>query len=170
MCCQAYTHSALTVGQGISWRWLYWIACIFIGIVLIAIVLFMEETQYDRHLHPVPRPTSTGVRRRLEGLIGIEGARMAKYRPSWYSCVSDVFAIFWKPAVLLPLLYIMWAFGFGIGCVSFLSTFVTCTSKSLADNSLFLPAFNLESRLRSAQYQRYQRRVSRVDCSPHAPD
>lgn len=103
------------VGQGISWRWLYWIASIYTGIVLILIVLFMEETQYDRHMHPVPRTSSTGLRRRVEALIGIEGAKMAKYRPSWFTCVSEVFIVLVKPAVILPLIYIMWAFGFGIG-------------------------------------------------------
>jgi len=88
---------------------------IFIAIVLLAIVFFMEETQYDRHLHPVPQRPSHGLRYRIETLLGITGLKMAKYRPSWFICAAEMFMIIIKPAILLPLIYILVVFGFGIG-------------------------------------------------------
>jgi len=103
------------VGQGITWRWVYGVGCIYSGIVLILIVLFMEETLFDRHLNPMPRPPTPGMRHRLETLIGITGWRLRHHRPSWKRCIGDVFEIVWKPQVILPLLYVMWVFGFGIG-------------------------------------------------------
>lgn len=104
-----------TVGQGITWRWVYGVACIYIGIVLFLIVFFMEETQYDRHIHPVPARPSKGLRYRIQTLIGITGWQMRKYRPSWFICVAETFMILYKPAVLLPLIYVLVVFGFGIG-------------------------------------------------------
>lgn len=75
----------------------------------------MEETQYDRHLHPVPQRPTGGLRYRIETLIGITGMKMAKYRPSWFICAAEMFIVLIKPAVLLPLIYILVVFGFGIG-------------------------------------------------------
>lgn len=75
----------------------------------------MEETQYDRHLYPVPRRPSGGLRYRIETLIGITGWKMRKHRPSWFICVAETFMILYKPAVLLPLIYVLVVFGFGIG-------------------------------------------------------
>ena len=96
------------VGAGITWRWVYGVGCIYSGIVLILIVLFMEETMYDRHNSCIPQQAGKGIGYRIQTLIGITGVRMSKYRPPFSRCVLDIFEIFWKPAVILPLLYVMW--------------------------------------------------------------
>ena len=95
------------VGAGITWRWVYGVACIYIGVVLFFIAFVLEETMYDRYHWPVPPRPSKGLRYRIETLIGITGLKMMKYRPSWYTCVSDVFRVICKPVVFLACLYVM---------------------------------------------------------------
>ncbi|KAH9477936.1 Efflux pump radE [Psilocybe cubensis] len=70
-----------------TWRWAYGIGSIYSAIVVVLIALFMEETMYDRTLKPIPLPTSTGLRLRIENLVGITGMRMQKYRISWFESV-----------------------------------------------------------------------------------
>lgn len=70
---------------------------------------------YDRHIHPVPpRPTS-GIRYRIETLLGMTGVKMAKHRTALLTSVKDFASIVWRPQFLLPALLVMWAFGFTIG-------------------------------------------------------
>lgn len=94
-------------GQGITWRWVYGVGCIYSFIVLALIVLFMEETMFDRYVRPIPKKPTTGLRYRIETLVGITGFKMAKYRPAWSRCVLDVFEVIFKPPVILSLLYVM---------------------------------------------------------------
>jgi len=98
-----------------SWRWAYGIGTIYGALVLLLIVLFMEETLYDRKLNPIPPRTSTGLRYRIETLIGITGARMAKYRQSWAAVVYAPFSIVWRPHLLAILVFEALVFGFSIG-------------------------------------------------------
>ncbi|EKM53342.1 uncharacterized protein PHACADRAFT_259649 [Phanerochaete carnosa HHB-10118-sp] len=100
-----------------NWRWCYGIACIFGAIVLALVVLFGEETMYDRSLEnprPYPLPKSW-VRRRLELLIGIAGARMAKFRASWKDVSIIWVHLVWRPHIFGILLFEAMLFGFAIG-------------------------------------------------------
>lgn len=57
---------------------------------------------YDRKLpnpRPIPRPTST-VLYRLQTLVGITGARMAKYRAGWQEVAFVWFKLVWRPHLL----------------------------------------------------------------------
>lgn len=103
---------------------------------------------YDRTLKPIPEPQTTGLRYRIETLIGITGIKMAKFRASWYEAIASPLRVLWRPHLLGMLLFevrLIYAlanwlnflktkfqgmlFGFGIGInVSVFST----TSK--ADN------------------------------------
>jgi len=75
----------------------------------------MKETQYDRHLNPVPKSTTKGLRGRFEDVVGITGMKLAKYRQSWASCILTPFDVVWRPHVILILIYEALLFGFGIG-------------------------------------------------------
>jgi hypothetical protein len=79
--------------------------CIFQFLSLCAIVLFMEETMYDRHLRPVPSRPSSGLRYRIETLFGVTGWRMAHYRTPLYKATYDMMDTFWRPQLILPCLY-----------------------------------------------------------------
>jgi hypothetical protein len=70
---------------------------------------------YDRTLKPIPVPETTGLRNRIETLVGITGWKMAKYRAPWQQIVTDPIRIVWRPHVLPVLFFEAALFGFGIG-------------------------------------------------------
>lgn len=60
---------------------------------------------YDRTVKPIPQPTSTGLRYRIESLIGITGVKMAKHRSSWHEIIFSPFNIVWRPHLLGVLIF-----------------------------------------------------------------
>nr|ANC28061.1 major facilitator superfamily [Polyporus umbellatus] len=101
----------------INWRWTYGIGSIYSAIIVAIIVFFGEETLYDRKLanpRPIPIPKSR-LRYRIETLIGITGAKMAKYRDNWKIAVFSIVNIIWRPHLLSILVFEALVFGFGIG-------------------------------------------------------
>jgi len=98
-----------------TWRWAYGIGSIFSLIVVLLLMFFGEETMYDRTIRPVPKPETTGLRYRIETLIGITGVNMAKYRPSWYECVMSPLRCVWRPQLLPIMVFVGAVFGFSIG-------------------------------------------------------
>lgn len=96
-----------------SWRNLYWVGVGYTSVVVLALTFVMEETMYDRHLSPVPPRHATGLRYRFDTLIGITGARMAKYRPSLWAGVASLFDVLWRPHALMVYVYVGWIFGCG---------------------------------------------------------
>ncbi|KAH9918647.1 MFS general substrate transporter [Fomitopsis serialis] len=100
-----------------SWRWTYGIGSIYGAIVVFLITFFAEETMYDRALpnpRPIPRTTSR-LRYRVETLLGITGARMARYRTRWRDTILACPSIIWRPQILGILLFEAMLFGFSIG-------------------------------------------------------
>ncbi|KAF8804778.1 MFS general substrate transporter [Phlegmacium glaucopus] len=98
-----------------SWRWAYGIGSMYSAIVVLLIMFFMEETMYDRTVRPIPEPTTTGLRYRIETLIGITGSKMQKYRVSWTESILSPLRIVWRPHLLMLLIFEAMLFGFGIG-------------------------------------------------------
>ncbi|KAG2059916.1 MFS general substrate transporter [Suillus hirtellus] len=88
-----------------SWRWAYAIGSIYNAIVLVLIAFFMEETMYDRHLASKPLQISTGLRYRLETLIGVTGYKMAKYRPRWPEVLLAPLDVAWRPQFFFVVLF-----------------------------------------------------------------
>ncbi|ESK90816.1 mfs transporter [Moniliophthora roreri MCA 2997] len=99
-----------------NWRWSYGLGSIYGAVVCTMIILFMEETMYDRHIKPIPEPGAEGgLRYRLETLVGITGIKMAKYRTSWKEAIWSPFYIVWRPHLLGILVFEAMVFGFSIG-------------------------------------------------------
>ncbi|KAK0441783.1 major facilitator superfamily domain-containing protein [Desarmillaria tabescens] len=98
-----------------NWRWAYGIGCIYSAVVCVLIALFMDETMYNRTVKPVPEPVTTGLRYKIETLVGITGVKMARYRVSWAESISSPFKVVWRPHLLGILLFEGILFGFGIG-------------------------------------------------------
>ncbi|KAJ6585381.1 MFS general substrate transporter [Mycena capillaripes] len=98
-----------------SWRWAYGAGTIYSALVCLLIVLFGKETMYDRALKPIPEPPTTGLRYRIETLVGITGIKMAKFRTSWFEAITSPVRILWRPQLLGMLLFEGMLFGFGIG-------------------------------------------------------
>ncbi|KAK7451024.1 hypothetical protein VKT23_012699 [Stygiomarasmius scandens] len=97
-----------------NWRWSYGIGSMYGAMVCLLIMFFMEETMYDRGVKGAPEPGS-GLRYRIETLIGITGYRMAKYRASWREAIMSQLDIVWRPHMLGILIFEGILFGFGIG-------------------------------------------------------
>lgn len=64
--------------------------------------------------HPIPRPPSV-LQYRFQTLIGVTGARMAKYRDSWRAAIFSIVNIIWRPHLFMILLFQAAVFGFSIG-------------------------------------------------------
>ena len=60
---------------------------------------------YDRTVKPIPQPSSTGIRYRIESLIGITGLKMAKYRSSWHEIIFSPFNVVWRPHLFGVLIF-----------------------------------------------------------------
>ncbi|KAG6828221.1 hypothetical protein H0H92_008754 [Tricholoma furcatifolium] len=98
-----------------NWRWTYGIGSIYGAVVVLLIVFFAEETMYDRTLKPIPQRPTTGLRYRIETLIGITGLKMAKYRSTWKQSILSPFNVVWRPHLLMILWFEAMVFGFSIG-------------------------------------------------------
>ncbi|KAI0039273.1 MFS general substrate transporter, partial [Auriscalpium vulgare] len=66
-----------------DWRWGYGVGNMYLATVLLLIVFLGEETMYDRKVKPIPPRPSHGLRYRVETLLGVTGAKMAKHRATW---------------------------------------------------------------------------------------
>ncbi|THH30557.1 hypothetical protein EUX98_g3634 [Antrodiella citrinella] len=99
-----------------TWRWAYGIGSMYSAVVLGLIILFGEETVYDRKLvNPNPMGNKSGILARIQLLVGVTGARMAKYRSSWKHVVLGCLNIVWRPHLLMILWFEALLFGFSIG-------------------------------------------------------
>ncbi|KIY62844.1 MFS general substrate transporter [Cylindrobasidium torrendii FP15055 ss-10] len=98
-----------------DWRWAYGIGCLYGLVVVLLIALFMEETAYDRTVKPIPEPTTSGLRYRIESLIGITGVQMSKHRILWTQSILSPLQVVWRPHLLAILVFEGVLFGFGIG-------------------------------------------------------
>ncbi|KAG6906435.1 hypothetical protein DXG01_013940 [Tephrocybe rancida] len=98
-----------------NWRWTYGVGSMYSAVVVALIVLFGEETIYDRTVKPIPERPSTGLRYRVETLIGITGVKMAKYRASWTESIITPFNVVWRPHLMMILWFEAMVFGFSIG-------------------------------------------------------
>ncbi|KAI0000632.1 MFS general substrate transporter [Russula compacta] len=98
-----------------SWRWAYGIGSMYGAFVLILIVLFGRETMYNRGEKKLPPRPADSLRYRIETLVGVTGAKMAKHGATWYEAVSAPFKLFWRPHLLSIAVFEALLFGFGIG-------------------------------------------------------
>ncbi|KAF8500306.1 MFS general substrate transporter [Russula emetica] len=98
-----------------NWRWTYGIGCMYSLFVIFIIACFGRETMYDRGVKNLPSRQTGGLRHRIETLVGITGAKMAKYRVTWYEAVSAPFKLVWRPHLLSILVFEAVMFGFDIG-------------------------------------------------------
>ncbi len=67
--------------------------------------LTTSNRMYDRGVKNLPSRQTGGLRYRIETLVGITGAKMAKYRVTWYEAVSAPFKLVWRPHLLSILVF-----------------------------------------------------------------
>ena len=86
--------------QKINWRQDFGVLAAFHGFAIILIVLFGDETLYDRE-HPENNLKVNGIMGKIELLTGIAGIR-AKGRPTLKTVFKDLLAIAFLPYLILP--------------------------------------------------------------------
>ncbi|KAI0345576.1 MFS general substrate transporter [Trametopsis cervina] len=100
-----------------SWRWVYGIGSMYGGIVLLLIIFFGKETMYDRRMNApkLSAEYSSRIPMRVQTLIGITGARLARYRSSWADVSRIWIQLTWRPHVFGILFFEAMLFGFSVG-------------------------------------------------------
>ncbi|BGP47457.1 hypothetical protein JCM10450v2_003309 [Rhodotorula kratochvilovae] len=100
-----------------QWRPVLWLVFALSCVVLVLIVLFADETWYDRTL-PVQPERPSGISGRVLNLLGITGFRERKYKPNAIPSIMRLVEVFAKPVMWLVFviyaLSFMWAVGINI--------------------------------------------------------
>ncbi|KAF2429212.1 MFS general substrate transporter [Tothia fuscella] len=116
--------SGLVAGAHVDWRNNFGILAGFYGFSVLLIILFGDETLYDREkVHEEPR--RTGIAEKISKLTGISGFRDCAGRPSLWQVTKDLFGLLLRPYLLLPTFgFVTWITMWTIGIVSTISQFV----------------------------------------------
>ena len=114
--------SALCARQ-LSWRNDFGVLCGFYGFSVLCVVIFGDETLYDRR-NP-KKSSSQGVMRRIKLLVGIEGVKQSADQPTIWATQKHQYSLLLRPYLFLPcfgfiMIMTMWT----IGLVSTISEFV----------------------------------------------
>ena len=64
-----------------------------------------SNRMYERGVRNIPSRPRSGLRYRIETLVGITGVNMAKYRATWIEAVSAPFKLVWRPHLLSILIF-----------------------------------------------------------------
>ncbi|KAK5043496.1 hypothetical protein LTR84_011938 [Exophiala bonariae] len=105
------------IAQYYSWRHSFGACTAFTGLAALLVLLFCQETLYDRHKPEVQDPPSKSksvVGRRLEILTGIYGAKV-RGRPSLCTSARRIVAVASKPYFLLLLISYGLSFAWSVG-------------------------------------------------------
>ncbi|EKM52283.1 uncharacterized protein PHACADRAFT_260571, partial [Phanerochaete carnosa HHB-10118-sp] len=99
-----------------SFRWAYGVGVIYNGIVVLLIALFGRETLFDRRDPTAYEhvPTDT-LANRARTLVGLTGARLARFRTPWRELALYPLRLVWRPHLLSIMVYEGLLFGFSIG-------------------------------------------------------
>jgi len=92
------------------------------GLCLIAIILFVDETFYNRHIPLAERPVPKS---RVKRLLGIEQWESRKQRSTFWQAFMRPWQVIAKPTVFLSMFYYMFTFAWVVGINTTLSIFVT---------------------------------------------
>ncbi|KAL1980470.1 hypothetical protein VTN96DRAFT_4127 [Rasamsonia emersonii] len=106
----------------LEWQWPFGIYTIETGLCLIAVILFMDETYYNRRIPIEQQPER---RSRLLRLIGVEQWRSRSQRSTFPKAVMRLVKVASKPTVVLSWFYYMVTFAWVVGINTTLSIFVT---------------------------------------------
>ena len=91
----------------LDWRNTFGILCGFYGLSVLMIILFGDETLYDRESYGqdghVQQPAKKGfVMERILKLTGVHGIRVRKAHPPFWEVSKDLFGLLRRPHLLLP--------------------------------------------------------------------
>ncbi|MDI1488690.1 MAG: hypothetical protein OHK93_007966 [Ramalina farinacea] len=105
----------------LNWTWPFWIFTIETGLCLIGIILFLDETYYDRR---IPLDKQPARRSKVLRLIGVEQFRSRHLRNSfWQAMIRPAKAIV-KPTVFISCAYFLFTFAWTVGINTTLSIII----------------------------------------------
>ena len=91
------------------------------GLCLICIVLFVDETYYNRR---IPASEPPAPKSRVKRLLGIEQWHSRNQRSTFYQVFMRPWQVIAKPTVLLSMTYYMFTFAWVVGINTTLSIFL----------------------------------------------
>ncbi|KAL9027814.1 MAG: hypothetical protein Q9180_007272, partial [Flavoplaca navasiana] len=106
----------------LSWRWPFWIYAIETGVCLVAVIIWGEETYYDRRLPMEKQPSQHSHFLRL---VGIEQSRSRHLRNGFGEAMMRALRTISRPVVLLANFYYMFTFAWVVGINATLALFLT---------------------------------------------
>ncbi|KAI9800786.1 MAG: hypothetical protein M1833_003203 [Piccolia ochrophora] len=106
----------------LEWEWPFWLYTIETGLCLIAIVLFVDETYYDRRISQADQPPRVS---RVKRIIGIEQWHSRSQRNTFWQASMRPVKVILKPTVFLSNVYYMFTFAWVVGINTTLAIFVT---------------------------------------------
>ncbi|KAL9086707.1 MAG: hypothetical protein Q9165_007026 [Trypethelium subeluteriae] len=115
----------------VGWRWSYWLYLIIVSIGALFIVLFGEETMYDRRR---PASEQSPRRNRLLRVFGIEQARTIRQRSFWKAVIRPWIALEKIPVLLITTYYMLffcWSISVNVTISVFLTEYYHFTDKGI---------------------------------------
>ncbi|KAL8930413.1 MAG: hypothetical protein Q9208_000597 [Pyrenodesmia sp. 3 TL-2023] len=106
----------------LSWRWPFWIYTVETGICLLAVIIWGDETYYDRCLPEAKQPPR---RSHLLRLVGVEQWRSRHLRNGFLEAMMRALRTIARPVVLLANFYYMCTFAWVVGINATLALFLT---------------------------------------------
>ncbi|KAL8840334.1 MAG: hypothetical protein Q9170_001349 [Blastenia crenularia] len=105
----------------LSWHWPFWIYTIETGLCLLGIIMFLDETYYDRRIPMKNQPVRQS---RFLRLVGTEQYRSRQLRNSFPQAVMRSVKVILKPTVFLSTIYFLFTFAWVVGINTTLSIFI----------------------------------------------
>ena len=120
----------------VGWRWSYWLYLIIVSLGALLVVLFGEETMYDRRR---PQSQQFPRRYRLLRVLGIEQVRTIQQRSFWKAVIRPWVALEKIPVILITTYYMLffcWAISVNVTTSVFLTEYYHFTDKGIGLFSL----------------------------------
>ena len=106
----------------LAWRWPFWIYTIETGLCLLAVVIWCDETYYNRGLPETKQPLRQS---RLLRMIGVEQWRSRHLRDGFWKSISRALRTITRPVVLIADFYYMCTFAWVVAINATLALFLT---------------------------------------------
>lgn len=106
----------------LKWEWPFWIYTIETGLCMTGIILFVDETYYNRKISRSEQPPRQS---RILRLVGIEQWRSRKQRNTFLQAVLRPIRVVMKPTVFISVVYFLFTFAWVVGINTTLSIFLT---------------------------------------------
>ena len=105
----------------LNWTWPFWIYTIETGLCLVGIILFLDETYYDRR---IPLDKQPARRSKIHRLIGVEQFRSRHLRNSFWQAMMRPAKVIVKPTVFISCAYFLFTFAWTVGINTTLSILI----------------------------------------------